>query len=360
MASTSITQEEAFAAIEQLYARGEHPTHLKLRSILNKGSGPTLSAFLDEWASKRGAYVANAVAAGVLAQPVEEAEQRLRKAAEDAAEMMAAAETRRRAELQARENALDERDAMLARREADLEQQERRLQDREAEQARLIAELKADKERLDSNLRTANSAAAAAAEDARNERQRLIDERLVAQQRVDVLTSRLEEMTRQSATDRADIARLSARLLELEQQAADLRRERDLAAQDRQRTITELSDQLASALATANALRADLSAAHQQLQALGAEAAAAQAQAAEIRLERDRLAGELAAELAAGVREVAQIGQRLEQLQQAQAAHRADTERPIREATQTLVAEVRAAIATAANAHQTPVEQPAR
>lgn len=314
MVSTTITKEEAFSAIEQLYAKGEHPTHLKLRAQLGRGSGPTLSAMLDEWARTRGPSVANAAAADVMSQPLAEAEKRLRNAAEEAAKLVAEAETSRRAELKAWDEALSERAAVLDARESALEQAERRLQERESEQAHLIAELKADKRALTEQLQAAGAAQAAAADDARVERQRLIDDRLVAQQQREVLTSRLEEATRQSAADRADIARLSARLLELEQLSNALRGERDLANEDRRRTSSELMEQLATALDTAGQLRQELADAQHRLQVASTELASTRAQFHEVTAERDRLLARAGDEEASRIQDLTEVVQRLARL----------------------------------------------
>lgn len=338
MATTSITADQAFAAIEQLWAEGQFPNHLALRERLGHGSGPTLSRFLQEWAKTRGRELF-AGQPSAPTGPAADASQQIQKAIEQATRVFLQTRSQRDAELDSREAALNTLAEHLAVQEKALLDAESRLNDREAQLERLIAELKQDKRDLAARLQAADEAAAA------------------AEQRRDVLVSRLEEANTQNAADRADIARLSARLLELEQQVTQLRRERDQAMLERQRATEEMTARLAAAQSSLDGVRADLAHAHARIEILQRELTEATALQAGLTAERDRLdqalreAGQQYAQME---RHLAQAQQQTTALAERLAA--VDALRSQSEALQSALAQLAAQVARLPQGDNPPIE----
>ncbi|WP_099470286.1 DNA-binding protein [Stenotrophomonas maltophilia] len=149
MASTRITHDEAFQAIEQLVAAGRTPNHLTLRDKLGgRGSGPTLSRFLDEWYAEFGPRLAAGADGAKRRRPIDRVGDQIKQLANEAAQEITAAERARMELLDERERALNAADASLAAREHALTAEQARFDEREGDLSLLISELRSDKASL--------------------------------------------------------------------------------------------------------------------------------------------------------------------------------------------------------------------
>ncbi|WP_440986274.1 DNA-binding protein (plasmid) [Xanthomonas sontii] len=144
--ASRITSAEVFAAIEQLLAAGQAPTHMSVREVLGgRGSGPVLSRLIARWFAEHGPDYFAKVSNVRSRTPAGDFGAQLRAAAEQAAQVVSDAERERLAALQERERALEQRAAALDAQEQALFAEQAKLAERASEQERMIAEIRSDK-----------------------------------------------------------------------------------------------------------------------------------------------------------------------------------------------------------------------
>ncbi|WP_307546565.1 DNA-binding protein [Xanthomonas sacchari] len=223
-----------FAAIEQLLAAGQAPTHMSVRDVLGgRGSGPVLSRLIAKWFAEHGPDYFAKVSNVRSRKPAGDFGAQLRAAAEQAAKVVSDAERERLAALQEREQALEQRAAALDAQEQALFAEQAKLAERASEQERLIAEIRSDKAVLVASL-----------ERAREDRLKVEAELSTAASSIAGLNAQLGE-TLQSAAAAAERERASQVAL------AEARRE----LRDHLQTVQEFKLAHSEAMATVRRLQ---------------------------------------------------------------------------------------------------------